>query len=182
MELYIVNINDINNIDAIYQKLSEDKKVKASKFVHLDDKKRSIIASYLIDKYSGEGALKYNEYKKPYKDNGIYFNVSHSYDYVIIGVAKQNVGVDIEQIREFDSKLADYVFDFKVDNAYDFYFNWTKKESIIKYNGKGVSNKMKEIPIKDNNLFIKSIDYEDYVISVCLKNEEEINLVRLYEL
>ena len=41
---------------------------------------------------------------------------------------------------------------------------------------------MKEIPVSDNNLFIKSIDYEDYVISICLKNEEEINLVRLYEL
>lgn len=182
MELYIVNINDINNIAELYLKISKEKKIKASKFVYKDDQKRSIIASYLIDKYSGEGLLKYNEYGKPYKDNGIYFNVSHSYDYVIIGISKQNVGVDIEQIREFDPKLADYVFDFKVDNAYDFYLNWTKKESIIKYNGKGVSNKMKEIPIKDNNLFIKSMDYDDYVISVCLESEEEINLIRLYEL
>ena len=182
MDLYIVNINDIKNMAELYLKLSKEKKIKASKYVCDNDQKRSIIASYLIDKFSGEGILKYNEYGKPYKDNGIYFNASHSYDYVIIGVAKQNVGVDIEQIRDFDSKLADYVFDFKVDNAYDFYLNWTKKESIIKYNGKGVSNKMKEIPVSDNNLFIKSIDYEDYVISVCLKNEEEINLVRLYEL
>lgn len=182
MDLYIVNINDIKNTDELYNQLNQEQQIKASKFIHEDDKKRSIIASYLINKYSGEGILKYKEYGKPFKNNGIHFNASHSYDYVIIGVSKHNVGVDIEKVREFDEKLANYVFDFKIDNAYDLYMYWTRKEAYIKYFGKSVSKDIKQVPVNDDKLYFRSVDYFNYVISVVIQTEEEINIKRIFNL
>lgn len=100
--------------------------------------------------------LKYNKYGKPYLDLDLDFNISHSGEYVICVLAKGlRLGVDIEKIEGFDLDSITGVFTknelFHI-NSYEkkekiFYDYWTKKESIVKAIGGGLSIALEDIEI-----------------------------------
>lgn len=45
----------------------------------------------------------YNEYGKPYLDNGLYFNISHSKNVIVCVISDREVGIDIEYLTYSDS-------------------------------------------------------------------------------
>lgn len=111
----------------------------------------------------------YNEYGKPYlKSNKVYFNISHSYDYTVLVISSEEIGVDIEKIRirknvidractEEEKKL--------IKTADDFTIMWVKKESYVKYLGKGLSYGLKNVDtLKLKKYQIKK--YKDYYIAI----------------
>ncbi|KUJ59138.1 hypothetical protein AR687_24660 [Flavobacteriaceae bacterium CRH] len=102
--------------------------------------------------------LKYNKYGKPYLelDLELDFNISHSGKYVICALAKDlRLGIDIEKIEELNVDSITGVLTkkelFHINSCKKkekiFYDYWTKKESVVKAIGIGLSIPMEEIEI-----------------------------------
>ena len=123
--LEIYGIKGINKIpeDVITTMLglvSKQKSDKVKKFIHKEDKARSLVGELLVKNiiYQNLGltdnqiSFKENAYGKPflvgYPD--FQFNISHSGDWVVCAVDEEQVGVDIEQLKPIDYKIAESFF------------------------------------------------------------------------
>ncbi|TDS13866.1 4'-phosphopantetheinyl transferase family protein [Sphingobacterium paludis] len=98
--------------------------------------------------------LKYTEYGKPYFDEDIQFNISHSHNHVVCAFSTQGkVGVDIERIRPIDYRNFKKVFredewsriKSSADPVQTFFHIWTAKESILKADGRGLNAPLRNI-------------------------------------
>ncbi len=124
----------------------------------------------VLKKYHIEYDIFYNEYGKPYlKNNELYFNISHSKEYIVIAVSDKEIGVDIEHLT-FNEKTADRICTKeerkKVKTDLDFTKIWTKKEAYIKKIGMGLEYGMKNVDTtKIDNIDIYKKD--DYIIAIC---------------
>ena len=56
---------------------------------------------------------KYNEYGKPYVENGPYFSISHCKEGIAVAIDEQPIGIDIEGIRHADEELIERVMSEK---------------------------------------------------------------------
>lgn len=203
--LYIANIKLLENNDVYnkaYQLISKDRKEKVDKLKFINDKKLSILAEIILKKALKELNLNnnieyiYNEYKKPYLKNNVFFNISHSGEYVICVLSDNEVGCDIEYIRDIDLKIAKKYFNndeyqsiINSNNKLDtFYRYWTLKESYIKLLGLGlnleldsfkidISNKLNFTQNINNNLYyLKEVDIDGYKSSICLLNDKDLKI------
>lgn len=101
--------------------------------------------------------LNYTGHQRPYFNGAaIDFNISHSGKFVVCAAAENiRLGVDIEQIKPVD--LNDFQEQFSDDEMrfiqsddgsfVNFYNIWTKKEALIKADGKGLSIPLKQISV-----------------------------------
>ena len=125
----------------------------------------------MLVKYHLYDDIFYNGYGKPYlKGNRLYFNISHCDNYIVLVISDKEVGVDIQKIT-FREKILNHICTLKekelIKNAIDFTKLWVKKESYVKYLGKGISYGLKNVDtLKLNN--IKTKKYKNYYIGICL--------------
>lgn len=171
---YILKIdNDIPKDD--FHKLlgfvSDQKKERIRRFHRFEDSLScllgDVLARYAICKRFGirnrELVFGTNDYGKPIllEPNGIDFNISHSENWVVCAVDNNNVGLDIENIKPIDFKIAERFFSrdeyislisqpAQIKLKY-FYMIWTLKESFIKAEGRGLS-----IPLNSFTIRIES--------------------------
>lgn len=89
----------------------------------------------------------------------LHFNLSHSGDMVLIAIATQPVGVDIEFARPLDyAGLASHCFAAeearRVIDSHSFFEHWTAKEAVIKASGRGWSEKTQQfiVPVPSAEL------------------------------
>ena len=124
--------------------------------------------------------------------DGAFFNLSHSGEMAVCAFSDEEVGIDIERNKEFSDSLIGYVFDdrekkYICDRAGSeeernalYTSLWTVKESLMKYNGQGLSMDPKTIFIdmendyrayhkgqECENLFFTRLKCDDYQICVC---------------
>jgi len=128
---------------------------------------------------------------KPYvKGLPIHFNISHSGEFVVCAVSEQEVGIDIERIKEVDLNIARRFFcksEYEdllaqiADKQLDYFFSiWTLKESYMKWLGSGMEIPLDSFCFKasDSSIcltdinrgvkpFFKQISFEGYRISIC---------------
>lgn len=160
--IYIVNITKCKlNTTQLDQYLSTEEKNQANKYCTNCLRRRYIIShgilrcilSYYVKQHPRDIEFSYGEYGKPFlKDSNIQFNMSHSHDIVSYAIAlNHRVGIDVElhdnnlDVQEFASLVftpTEYSFFTSLD-AHEklsfFYHIWTKKESLVKANGQGLS-------------------------------------------
>lgn len=100
-----------------------------------------------------ENSLDKNEYGKPYlKDYPhIHFNISHAGDIAICAISNQQIGADVEVLKDFHTSIFRKVFTDEEKAFYDkmavteeksrewFFRFWTLKEARIKHAGLGLS-------------------------------------------
>lgn len=181
-EIYLININDGLTKDKyqdLFRKVTGSRRNKIKGYKFEADAKRSLYSTILLQyiifcKYgltNDKFEVSYNTYGKPYilgKKNW-QFNISHSGEWVICGWSNDVIGVDIEQIKDMDIKIAQRFFtpteysylcrfNKEIQN-HKFFELWTLKESYIKYKGKGLS-----IPLD-------SFEFNFEEIPVSLKSE-----------
>lgn len=159
---YAINIGEITNtaqLKDLMNDLSKERVVRVNKYYFERDKIRCITAEillrYILQKQFGlennQIKFQYSPYGKPFLAFGenIYFNLSHSGDWVVCAVDNYPIGVDIEKNKElhlphlysfFSKKEIQLLHDTSKDEQTDlFYRIWTLKESFVKNIGKGLN-------------------------------------------
>ena len=133
------------------------------------------------------------EFGKPYLENcsDFKYNISHSGDYVAIAYGKEDVGIDIEQIRETDLKIADrffhhdeieYITRTNKEQNKRFFEIWTGKEAYLKYTGQGINVPLDSVIINVEEKRIQNIDIgldvkqvDDLLVTVCALDVTDID-------
>ncbi len=181
------NINNYIDNDYIdmYNSLNILDKNKIDKLINTNDKKLAILSKYLLktilsQKYHLDyNNIYYNENSKPLI-KGIYFNISHSNDYVVVVFSSNKIGIDIEKVREVNLNIINYFcndkekdYILKTDNKYKCLFKiYTFKEAYIKMLGNNLFNIKKIDSFNIDNLNIKRIDdIPEYIITIIEKPE-----------
>ncbi len=136
---------------------------------------------------------------KPYVSDGkFYFNLSHSGEYVFCAYDNEPIGIDIQKIKDqipkhtnkiLSKEEREYLLSLnEKDRISAFYSIWSDKESIIKWDGRGLrmplesislvtqEEKISVINFEGNNLFLKRLDFlmPDYTVTICGQKEVEI--------
>lgn len=121
------------------------------------------------------------EHGKPYVAGSavpVFFNLSHSGDYIVCALSEQEVGVDIERTGKMKMEVARRFFhpgEVEVLEALpdekrnDMFFRyWSVKESFLKYTGSGLSFPLCsfEVCFKNNGI---RIEKQHSRISVCIR-------------
>lgn len=128
-----------------------------------------------------------NKYNKPYiKNKNIYFNISHSYNYVAVAISNKEIGTDIEKIRPTNINTINY---FATDNEIKYILEdktkitrrlftiYTLKEAYFKMKGTNLDNikdiefnfKDNKIICSDSNIKIKLINNKKYIMAIIEK-------------
>ena len=191
-KLYLLDfkeLNDDNTFLFFFNKLNKVQKEKVKEY-SLRKKQNILLSEYLLYNYffSNEKFF-YNQYGKPYLKNK-YFNISHADNYLLLGIADEEIGVDMQKITF--KKNVEKLFSEEEQNLLKtakekmFTRYWVLKESYAKYLGVGISKKiLQEAIIKKDVYFYEYEDLNGYMIAVCLKNKhpkEKINYLTLNEL
>ena len=140
-------------------KVSEVRRNKAMSYRFMKDRCLSLGAELLLrDALCDFGIdraepleFEYRKNGKPYLSgyDNIFFNLSHSGDYVMCAVSELEVGCDIQKMDKADMKLAERFFTEREYHAIAdlpteeerrdmFYRYWTLKESFMKVTGLGM--------------------------------------------
>ena len=166
--------------------LSNKDKLSFEKYKVEVTKKEKIVSTIFKNKYIQE--YKINDYGKPISENR-FFNISHSHGYVVFVLDNSPIGIDIEQIRSFNSDLIDFVSNKEeMDYIHDeisFFEIWTNKEALVKALGTGIKirpNQIPALPINSQRIyegkkyFSKTIIFNGYVISVSCNSDEPFEI------
>lgn len=111
--------------------------------------------------------IRYTEYNRPYiASYEVDFNISHAGQCVVCAISRDGkVGVDIEHVRPVD--VEDFASVFS-ENEYrivqkdsqmryeQFYTLWTRKEAVIKANGKGLSLPLQGIDVTQDRILVEN--------------------------
>lgn len=171
-------------IENFYLKLNHLDKKRIDKIKNKTRKNQSIIGKILLCKLlKTEYNLNYfdldfyyNENGKPYiKNTNIFFNISHSHDYVICVISNKEIGADIEKIRNINinsmkyyctEKEINYITNNKCDMNKKGFQIYTLKEAYIKMQGSNL-NTLKEIEfnIKNKNIQCSDSNTECFLIN-----------------
>ena len=182
-----------------YQKMPSERRKLIDAFKPMPSKYLSLGAGIVLLRALNEQGIvnpliEAAESGKPYlvDEDGAFFNLSHSGEMAVCAFSDEEVGIDIERNKEFSDSLIGYVFDdrekkFICDRAGSeeernvlYTSLWTVKESLMKYNGQGLSMDPKTIFIdmendyrayhkgqECENLFFTRLKCDDYQICVC---------------
>ena len=218
VKLFVLKIDD-NNADILLDKmslLSCDEKSKADRFKYKKDKALSLGGRLILfcfaNRYTDDNyvnlniindlnefcpenmadfKIEYDELGKGYvnQESNLFYNISHSGDYVVCAFSNKNIGVDIQKIKPLKENFAKRFFNDK-DNEYIMSDKnvdkdkmirvWTAKESYSKLTGKGISggfngfwedfDEMKIKDYKTNEKLAEILEFavdSDYYCTVC---------------
>lgn len=170
--------------EEMFSSLTIDEQTRANRFKIEEDKIRFIVGRKLLayalnDNNVLNKEIVIGEFGKPsLKSNELYFNLSHSGEYVVCGVSSSSLGVDIEQVRESNELVVRKCFspseqEYVKDND-TFTKVWTLKESYIKYLGTGLKTKLDSFETISNghvsfidNLVFTTVLFDNYYLSIC---------------
>lgn len=155
--------------------LRTDEIERANRYIQIKDSSRFIISRgalrYILGTYLsrppasielGEGINKKPQILHPI-DTGLYYNISHSGDWILIAVANSEIGVDIEFINpvfDFNEVMPDIfkpdevLFVKQADSTARFFTLWTRKEALAKATGQGLDENFRSIPGLDGEYLI----------------------------
>lgn len=153
MKVYIANLDSIGKISDT--KLSESELLQSGKFANEIRRNQYVVAHSIIFDIAKEHPVP-DKNGKLHLKNG-FVSVAHKDNWVVVAFDDNNVGIDIENatiIRDFiaESELLGLG---RCDNALDFYKNFVRYESDMKYGTE----------FENAKHFFYKID--DYVMCVC---------------
>ena len=149
---------------------------KILKYRHWEDAQRSLLGKTLLINglhYLGLKQyllkdLKFSEFKKPYFDDCIDFNISHSGEFIICAICLTGkVGVDVEEIKPLLPEEFKMYFSHRewkeIEQSPDclnsFYKYWTQKEAFLKAIGMGLSVPINKVEISGNSITWKNSEW-----------------------
>lgn len=163
MEIFVANISDFENkLHVCSTCLSEEEKNHLKSIYNPQVKNRFIVSKALTRNILSQklriptNKLEFikNEKGKPsIKDCPYHFSVSHSGDLFAIALGREEVGIDVEHMKERNFiSIAKHNFSKEAVNRIitssnqkeEFYREWTLFEAAVKLHGKTVFSKIEE--------------------------------------
>ncbi|WP_046744598.1 4'-phosphopantetheinyl transferase family protein [Kordia zhangzhouensis] len=173
---------------------------KILRFRNWKDAQLSLLGRLLLDhgiktkfpQYADSMEIAYTSHRKPYfKNNNLKFNISHSKNMAICVISDgADMGIDVEgnapvNIDDFKEYMTPFEWQQvisapKKENA--FYKYWTKKEAVIKADGRGLSIPLKSFEVKEEIANIENSAYvlkevfldSEYTCYIALKKQKNI--------
>lgn len=208
IQIFYTNISKKNHdyiLEIASKKFSKDFYNKVLKYKRWEDIQLTLLGRIMVfdgiykifNEYYSDTDLHYSKYGKPFLNNEIDFNISHSGKIVVCAITKKNeIGIDIEEIS--DLKIDDYK-EYLTHLEWDkikkssstkktFFDYWTQKEAVIKSHGKGLSINLSSFEIMNNKtkinndlFYLKKIKInKNYMCSICMrKNNPDIKITKL---
>lgn len=186
--------------------LSKEELEKASRFLHETDKRRFIVSRYLLRVILADcvglhpTAVRFHEVerRKPATE-GISFNLSYSANFLVIGLGRNPLGIDIEFKRtdfNFETLLEDCFCAEEQDfinqghKRNRFYTLWTRKEAILKATGEGITDDLRDLQcmqdiVRRNSMLWRVSTFlvtDDYVLSFAIGADEDKPLFWNYKI
>ena len=189
MEIIIKNINDYdtNVVNNFKNQINKEKLDRINKMIDENERKKSIIAEIILSELLDQIGIDYNSLNIKYSKNGkpvinneLFYSITHSKNYIAVAISNKNIGIDIEEINDFNIENIDVFTNKKelehINKSYDKLISsikiFTIKEAYIKYKDLSLFD-IKEINvIYDNDINmdecnIKSIKNDEYILSIC---------------
>ena len=167
---------------------------KALQYKKLDDRKRSVLACFLLQRALCEEygitevpEFVYNEFGKPSLPNlPVHFSISHCKDAVACAVSDHNIGIDVESIVPYTPDVARRVctadelkmLEQSSNKDVEFIKLWTVKEAISKYEGMGLSLPFAEIDVSKYATDTQICYEKNYCITIC-GERNKVDLIKL---
>ncbi len=198
--VYALNVQDLPDPaeePSVMEGLWEERKQKIQRYKLTESRKQSLGAGLLLKwVLQRHGVtvekLSYGPNGKP-EAEGVFFNLSHSGQWVVCAIGDTLVGCDVEEIAPVREGIAERFFT-KNEVAYlnrfdgeqrqeEFFRLWTLKESYMKMTGEGMSlaldrfeYDMDEQPIvkrdgKPCDCHVKEYELPGYKLAVCAEEE-----------
>lgn len=175
-----------NLLESMLSSMPLNRQIKASRYKRNTDKKLSVL-SYMLFVLAMEKVFKvYGPYDLLFNENGkpflkyfpeIYFNISHCEMGVACAVAKDNIGIDIQDIISFSIKLGESIcsqneleqINSATNKDLELTKIWTMKESYYKMIGTGLIEPLVNLNVYELDNFYQIINLkEGYVLSVAI--------------
>jgi 4'-phosphopantetheinyl transferase len=105
--------------------------------------------------------LRYTSFNKPYFDDRLHFNITHSGNYTLLALSPdQPVGIDVEQVAEIPfGDFTEFFHEAEWQEVLDapdplhaFYSLWTKKEAFLKLVGSGLNTPLNQVVISNETI------------------------------
>lgn len=178
---------------------------KVSRFFRWQDRQSSLLGRLLLQEglqrlgYRG-GVLEQiqeNPYGRPYIEENLDFNISHSGQFVVCSLIEGGrTGIDVEAIRDIDfTSLGKYMtseewrmINRSQNRLREFFRIWTRKESLIKADGRGLSIPLDEVSACSNSVEYAGVQWhltdlpidENHPCCLALNREgDEFEMVRI---
>ena len=111
----------------------------------------------------------------------VHFNISHTAGAVLVGIAEEAVGVDIERIRPVSERAMQRIAG--VSSAQAFFESWVRREARAKCTGTGVGAVLwDDSPLRGGERFWFLETFDGYVAGVATRSREPVEQVRRYVL
>ena len=189
MEIIIKNINDYdtNVVNNFKNQINKEKLDRINKMIDENERKKSIIAEIILSELLDQIGIDYNSLNIKYSKNGkpvinneLFYSITHSKNYIAVAISNKNIGIDIEEINDFNIENIDVFTNKKeqehINKSDDKLISsikiFTIKEAYIKYKDLSLFDIKKIDIIKNNNIDldecnIKSIKNDEYILSIC---------------
>ena len=190
VDLYILHTSLVKeNLSAVLSFIDKGRKDKAEKYLNEKDRFLSYGAGLLIKKYLPSEEIKETKNKKPYLENGPYFNISHSGEFAVLAICEScDIGVDIEQVNEKKVDAIKFTLcedEKKINDVNNLFRMWSNKESLIKCMSSNLNDirKLNGLPlegyrsINGEDYYTRSMIYEGYSLSVTLHTKIDFEIV-----
>lgn len=134
---------------------------------------RELLKKGMLEQYGvklTKGDIGYAQKGKPYLKNspGLFFNISHSGEYVICAISRAELGADIERHREvrflqvgkrFLTEEEWKIWEQSPDPQKYFFDQWVKREAFLKWKGTGLDRDLKTLPFDGWGSFFHVADH-----------------------
>ena len=196
--VYILNANSLSIDLSLYDNIDKNRLEKIKKSSNNLFKKEqlgsSLLLNDILENYFFMDTTKieyiYNEFGKPYiKDSNLYFSLSHSNGVIALAVSKEEIGLDIELIKDVKDNLALKVMNEAEYNIYKglskndkisyFYEVWTSKEAYVKKLGSALTLNPSNINI-DSDVILKNINISNSQYMIALTDATYITIDERY--
>ena len=171
VDVWRINVSsNLSNINTFLAIMQPDEITRADRYFHTRDKNRFIISRgglrNILGKYLNvepctiefEIGINKKPYIKSTAYNNIYYNISHSGDWILLAISNSEIGADTELVNNtysfndilpgnFSTNEIDYIN--KNTSIERFFMLWTRKEALTKATGKGLDGDLKLIPCLD---------------------------------
>ena len=142
---------------------------------------KTMLDKMLLRKGVSDYSIEKTANGKPYlSGNPMHFNISHSNGMTAVCVSDCEVGIDIQEIKQINPKIAQRFF---TENEYEYFLQhgpegfftiWTRKESLLKYLGSTLADGISKYDVFSQNIYFFERQIKNCRLCICTQEQTEV--------